>query len=198
MIRAPSGKDLFKGREVGLMRRTGSMKRPDSLSKREESQVQSSGLGLLGRKTSDPKKRRVSNDGMSLLIPLHQLTYADSTSQRNGTIIFATPAKPRPGNPFSRRQTYHPTPIQEEPSIGERFRSTFIAETPSTNRILGTSFHGLERVTEMPTADRIVQSPEPEDDLGELMVMTDEEDEEDDEDEGGSGSFGLIPETPAR
>jgi len=70
MIRAPSGKDLFKGREVGLMRRTGSMKRQDSLGigRREESQLQPSGLGLLGRKTSDPKKRRVSNDGTFLLI----------------------------------------------------------------------------------------------------------------------------------
>lgn len=47
-------------------------------------------------------------------------------------------------------------------------------------------------------ADRIIQSPEPEDNLGDLMVMTDEEDDEDDEEGVGSGSIGLIPETPAR
>lgn len=67
LIRAPSGKDLFKGREVGLMRRTASRKSQESLGvssvKREESQS----LGLLGRKTSDPKKRRVSNEGADSL-----------------------------------------------------------------------------------------------------------------------------------
>ena len=47
-------------------------------------------------------------------------------------------------------------------------------------------------------ADRVIQSPEPEDDLGDLMVMTDEEDDEDDEEGVGSWSIGLIPETPAR
>lgn len=68
LIRAPSGKDLFKGREVGLMRRTASRKGQESLGaggKRDENQGQSQGpsLGLLGRKTSDPKRRRVSNEG---------------------------------------------------------------------------------------------------------------------------------------
>lgn len=69
LIRAPSGKDLFKGREVGLMRRTASRKGHESLAagsgKREDcqTQIQSPSLGLLGRKTSDPKRRRVSNEG---------------------------------------------------------------------------------------------------------------------------------------
>jgi len=62
MIRAPSGKDLFKGREVGLMRRTGSRKEIPGI-RRDDSQTQPS-LGLLGRKTSDPKKNRVP-DGES-------------------------------------------------------------------------------------------------------------------------------------
>jgi len=57
MIRAPSGKDLFKGREVGLMRRTGSRK--EIMSVRQDSLPGPAGLGLLGRKTSDPKKTRV-------------------------------------------------------------------------------------------------------------------------------------------
>lgn len=64
LIRAASGKDLFKGREVGLMRRTASRKSQEILGasgglKREEGQT----LGLLGRKTSDPQKRRASNEG---------------------------------------------------------------------------------------------------------------------------------------
>ncbi len=60
MIRAPSGKDLFKGREVGLIRRTNSTAR--QADKKEESQ---SKVGLLGRKTSDPKTRP-SSLGMSI------------------------------------------------------------------------------------------------------------------------------------
>ena len=62
MIRAPSGKDLFKGREVGLMRRTGSRK--EIMSVRQDALPGPAGLGLLGRKTSDPKKTRVP-EGMS-------------------------------------------------------------------------------------------------------------------------------------
>jgi hypothetical protein len=109
--------------------------------------------------------------------------------------VFATPAKPRPGNPFSRRA--YPTPIQEEPSSGERFRPTFVAETPSTNRIIVMPMTGVSRVSETPITGRVVESPEPEDDLGDLMVMTDEEDDDDD-DNDEVGGVGLIPETPAR
>lgn len=68
-MRAPSGgKDLFKGRQVGLLKRNSSLiaRRPaqrDSQSQsqaslgRSESQAR---VGLLGRKTSDPKGRRPS------------------------------------------------------------------------------------------------------------------------------------------
>ena len=60
MVRAPSGKDLFKGREVGLMRRTTSM----VVKKEKESQVgEMSRSGLLGRKTSDGDKRKRDSDG---------------------------------------------------------------------------------------------------------------------------------------
>jgi hypothetical protein len=45
-------------------------------------------------------------------------------------------------------------------------------------------------------AGRIFESPDVEDDLGDLMVMTDEEDDGDDEAEPVSTR--LIPETPAR
>jgi hypothetical protein len=54
----------------------------------------------------------------------------------------------------------------------------------------------VSRVSETPMGGRVVESPEPEDDLGELMVMTDEEDD-DDEDVDTRG-VGLIPETPAK
>jgi hypothetical protein len=69
LVRAPSGKDLFKGREVGLMRRSTSMMvRKESQSGTGslgggESQSQTQRGGLLGRKTSEPK-RRVSGGGM--------------------------------------------------------------------------------------------------------------------------------------
>ena len=63
MMRAPSGKDLFKGRQVGLMRRTTSVvaKKPRVESQgslgfgRSESQAKV--VGLLGRKVSDPNRR---------------------------------------------------------------------------------------------------------------------------------------------
>jgi hypothetical protein len=55
----------------------------------------------------------------------------------------------------------------------------------------------VSRVSETPMGGRVVESPEPEDDLGELMVMTDEEDD-DDEDQVDSRGIGLIPETPAK
>jgi hypothetical protein len=52
IVRAPSGKDLFKGRDVGFLRRTASF----VARKHSESQSQCQGVrgGLLGRKTSDP------------------------------------------------------------------------------------------------------------------------------------------------
>jgi hypothetical protein len=65
MIRAPSGKDLFKGREVGLMRRTGSRKEMGI--RREDSQSHPS-IGLLGRKTSDPKRSKPTTNGTLILI----------------------------------------------------------------------------------------------------------------------------------
>jgi hypothetical protein len=57
----------------------------------------------------------------------------------------------------------------------------------------------VSRVSETPMGGRVVESPEPEDDLGELMVMTDEEDDDDDDDdEVDTRGTGLIPETPAK
>jgi len=64
---------------------------------------------------------------------------------------------------------------------------------------------GASRISETPMAGRIAESPEAEDDLGELMVMTDEDDTEDDDNEDDDSQdqteprvVGLIPETPAK
>jgi len=65
MIRAPSGKDLFKGREVGIMRRTNSI-----VAKKESQGGETQRLGLLGRKSSDEHTaRRQPADGEDLLQP---------------------------------------------------------------------------------------------------------------------------------
>lgn len=76
LMRAPSGgKDLFKGRQVGLLKRNSSLiaRRPSQ----RESQSQQGSLGrseslarvgLLGRKTSDPKGRR-NSEGERTVLP---------------------------------------------------------------------------------------------------------------------------------
>ncbi|ORY35843.1 hypothetical protein BCR39DRAFT_512485 [Naematelia encephala] len=199
LIRAPSGKDLFRGREVGLFRRTtsGIVKPQRENSAREESQSQRS--GLLGRKTSDGAKghaRRNSTD--------------ESQSQKAATtIIFATPAKPRGSSislfgPRPSFQTYHPTPIQEEPQSDERIRPRFIAETPhAPGRVTGSARIAetpqvFSRLASLPLSglgntDEEEEDEEDDDDdpLAELMVMTDEEDEE-------PPSRAVVPDTPAR
>lgn len=60
VVRAPSGKDLFKDRQMTFARRTSSILKRDGQSVglgRSQSQAK---IGLLGRKTSDPKARRNS------------------------------------------------------------------------------------------------------------------------------------------
>lgn len=138
-----------------------------------------------------------------------------SKSQQPGTIIFATPAKPRYGNPFSSRGIHHPTPIREESRSAER-RPGFIAETPSTSRVPGTpSTTTTSRIAETPRTERILgytpasvltytdhgdeDGDGDEDDLGDLMVMTDDEDEGEEERHTGPPPIhGFIPETPAK
>lgn len=178
LIRAPSGKDLFRGREVGLLRRTSSM-----MVKKENQGVETQKLGLLGRKTSDPiKARRNSSEAESRARPKSQ------QAEQNNAIIFATPSKPRLANSIYGSRTsghfHHPTPIQEEPSSGERPRPTFIAETPvHPGRISNVPLSALRSVDE---------DDDDEGALGRLMVMTDEEDENEESD------LRKVPETPAR
>ncbi len=166
------------------MRRTSSV-----VSKKESQTGETQRLGLLGRKTSDEYKRRNSTEGGSLKWGM--LRQAESQANRNlhftksaSTIVFATPSKPRTANSVfgPRIPSYHPTPIQEEPSTEERPRPSFIAETPV----------GHKRIVDIPlSASESVYEDEDDDPLGDLMVMTDEEEEE-------YAEQPLVPDTPAR
>ncbi|EIW69826.1 hypothetical protein TREMEDRAFT_61596 [Tremella mesenterica DSM 1558] len=151
LVRAPSGKDMFKGRE--MIRRTSSIVR-----RKMESVDSQSRLGLLGRKPiiEGGKEKKMGDEMMK--------------KEKDKTIIFATPSKPRmikkhPSN-------WNPTPIQEEPSTERKDRTSFVVETPvNGNRISDIPLSGLTSVDE--------------DDDGSL------------ESEGEEVGL-MIPETPAR
>ncbi|WWC98736.1 hypothetical protein V866_005629 [Kwoniella sp. B9012] len=171
-----TNKDLFKGREVGLIRRSMSSRRLD----REESQSQRS--GLLGRKTSSgiqtQAQRRNSTE--------------ESQTQPN-TLILATPSKPRsffkPSQSQSQSQYWFPpTPIQEEHPTP---RPTYIAETPiAPSRIAHRDTLPLDGVPD----DNEEDSDDP---LGELWELTDEEEEVDVGQRKGRG-MEMVPETPMK
>ncbi|OCF58459.1 hypothetical protein L486_04492 [Kwoniella mangroviensis CBS 10435] len=171
-----TNRDLFKGREVGLIRRSMSSRKLD----REESQSQR--FGLLGRKTSSgiqsQAQRRNSTD--------------ESQTQPN-TLILATPSKPRPFFKPSRSQSQSqywipPTPIQEEQPTP---RPSYIAETPlAPSRI-------AHRDT-LPLGGMPDEKDEDSDDpLGELWELTDEEEEDDFGQRKGRG-MEIVPETPMK
>lgn len=90
------GQGLFKGREVGLMKRSISVAARKERQREKESQSQSFGreesqrFGLLGRKTSDGQKaRRFSNDGMSVVWGFESaLTYR---FKRSTVILYSAP-----------------------------------------------------------------------------------------------------------
>lgn len=211
IIRAPSSKDLFKGREVGLMRRTASMisrKERDPQSQAQiQTQMQGHSLGLLGRKTSDPiRPRRGSNDD----------THPHPPRAPNA-IIMATPVRARtmsgPGL-FGARPpapTFFPTPIQEEPGSARLGRQAFVAETPVGHRRLETAPLQWSGVMETPMMPSRHSDPgllshslgkeedegDGSDQLGDFMDMTDEEEEWDEGPSEGVGRH-IVPETPAR
>ncbi|WWD08476.1 hypothetical protein V865_006588 [Kwoniella europaea PYCC6329] len=169
-----TNKDLFKGREVGLIRRSMSSRKLD----REESQSQRS--GLLGRKTSSgiqtQGQRRNSTE--------------ESQTQPN-TLILATPSKPRPFFKPSQSQSQYwipPTPIQEEQRTP---RPNYIAETPiAPSRIAHRDTLPLGGVPD----DNEEDSDDP---LGELWELTDEEEEDDVGQRKGRG-MEMVPETPMK
>ncbi|WVR08466.1 hypothetical protein IAU60_005521 [Kwoniella sp. DSM 27419] len=192
LIRAASSKDLFKGREVGLMRRTTSKKdahaglgREDVLSR---SQSQSQRSGLLGRKTSGGRETQRRASG-------------DDTLQA-GTLIMATPSKPRHmpflgGPSYSYGQTLRqpsfdwPESVQESPAQEQTFsnpRPSYIAETPTAPRFARREDLPLDGHGDDESA------------LGELWELTDDEGDDGGDDEGhevGTRST-MIPETPSK
>ena len=96
-------------------------------------------------------------------------------SKPDNTLIYATPSKPRLADSVfgPRLHSCHPTPIQEEPSSGERPRPFFVAETPvAPGRIAAMPISALTSVDE-----------DDDDSLGDLMVMTDDEDEGNEDDQ---------------
>lgn len=105
---------------------------------------------------------------------------------------------------------HHPTPIREESTSAERPRPSFIAETPSTDRVAHTPIGAVSRIAETPHSGRKSNrlssfhfggdEDEGDDDLGDLMVMTDDEGEDTDVDVSppSAPARGLVPETPDR
>ncbi|WOO79486.1 uncharacterized protein LOC62_02G003008 [Vanrija pseudolonga] len=227
IVRAPSGKDLFKGREVGLLRRSNSVRLPPTDSQSQSQSQSQPGRGLFGRRTN------------STQLPPQSQTQSQSQSQSQTsaeTLVLATPAKPKHSAFFARAHTqqWHPTPIREEPSSAERSYS-YVAETPgrrsangssvaetprgsSHSRVAETPAQGARSVAETPIGgSRVASTPlgggavadtplrgaeidYDDDDLGALMVPTDEEDEGEGDDGDHSHGFGglLAPETPRK
>lgn len=147
----------LKMREVSF-RRTNSKSQSQSQSQSTStSQTQS---GLLGR--------NLSKTGSS-----------SAPDRPQAPLILATPAK-KTHNVFAR---HHPTPIQEEPSSGGYGGYGYVAETPHTSRFTGVAETPGFGYTPLPFA---AETPQKNDEFGDLMVPTDDEDEP------------LVPETPRR
>lgn len=157
IIRAPSGRDLFKGREVSMLKRTSSQKiqRTASLST----------TGLLGRtidtSATSASQSQSQSESQSHLRAGNGREYRRVQSQREvrekdpDTLVYATPSKPRGKGLFG---FAHPTPIREEPSSGSRYEShPFVAETPTANRVAETPMGN--RIAETPMLNRVAETP---------------------------------------
>jgi len=169
-------------------------------------------MGLLGRKTSDPKARRNSEGLSTADMRAGKSSRLDSQSRSQaGTLIFATPSKPRGANTiFGPRigQIAASTPTREEPSSAER--PSYVMDTPQTSGRMSKNYE-LDQpfsIAETPVApgrtglhssggyyasmavnalnDEVAgDSGDENDSLADLMVMTDDEDD-------------TVPDTPAR
>lgn len=199
VVRAPSGKDMFKGREVGLLRRSASLVGRSAGSqpalRRYESQSQ-----LHSQSQSQSQSQLPQSQSQS--IPMDSQTQPLSRAAHSETLIMATPAKTK----YTTGGSYGggvrlfgfaaPTPIREEPSSAERPHSasthrSFVTDTPVAHRTYSPAF-----VAETPRAPRLGLGDRAEDsdeDFGGLMVPTDDEDEGED---GSSMTF--VPETPRK
>ncbi|WWC92137.1 uncharacterized protein L201_007091 [Kwoniella dendrophila CBS 6074] len=194
--RNKSSKDLFKGREVNLLRRsTSSKKSLDSILGRggEDSQSQSQNLrlGLLGRKTSSGKNENTQRRNST-----------EESQKPPNTLILATPSKPRnQSHSFFRSNQSQsqfpawvpPTPIREEPSSASR--PNYIAETPmAPTRIANKDMLPLDGLPDNDDHDEGMESDDP---LGELWELTEDEDENEDHPKG-RGRNEMVPETPMK
>jgi hypothetical protein len=150
-------------------------------------------------------KLDVTPQGVSVPGGAMSSSLAIESQSQPGTLIMATPSKPRHANAIfaSRISSSHfsyPTPIREESSSEKAVRPAYVAETPvGPGRMSAMPFPlDKDRIMETPRAPRfgeIVEEVDEEDDLGGLMVMTDEEDEGYAD---GNDTWGGVPETPAR
>lgn len=153
IVRNSSGRDIFKGREIGVLKRTTSQKtiqRTNSLST----------TGLLGR-TIESQSLSAStssqSQSQSQARPAQSgREYRRSQSQKevreSETLVYATPSKPK-GKLFA---FAHPTPIREEPSSGSRYEvQSFVAETPTATRVSVAETPMTTRVAETPLSARL-------------------------------------------
>jgi hypothetical protein len=111
LVRAPSGKDLFKGREVGLRRTASAILRKD----KPEMLAPTMAKGLFGRKVSD--KSREADD--------------------SNTLVFATPLKPKP-NRYTPTPAESPFPSWVGDTPQSRIAETpqqRVAETPQSRML---------------------------------------------------------------
>lgn len=184
IVRAPSGRDIFKGREIGVLKRTSSQKiqRAQSLST----------TGLLGRRVDPESQSQSQSASLSASTSGARAESQSQSQSRAGgreyrrtqsqrevtdkdpkTLVYATPSKPK----HKMFAFAHPTPIREEPSSGSKpyepygsydFTGEmygdgdgeghgFVAETPTTTRIAVVAETPSVRamVAETPVSTRI-------------------------------------------
>lgn len=228
LIRAPSGKDLFKGREVGL-RRVGSKKaeagkglglgwgpgegQGQSLSQsllQPQSQSQSHSQTQLQSQSQSQSQGQLFGRGLMGRKTSGSKDKLKSKSERERdqghdphTLIMATPAKPRMhlANP-SGAHFWHPTPIQEE-SLSKS--STSLSSMSLTSRLLSLDRERGPRpafVAETPVGVRMVsdwQYAEDEEEGDEgLGELMVMTDDEDGDEEERGEKRGFVPATPVK
>ncbi|CAK9786628.1 hypothetical protein CC85DRAFT_283249 [Cutaneotrichosporon oleaginosum] len=187
----------FEARPAPKLKRAQSMAARKEAAKAAET-VREPGSGLMGRNLGRSQSS-IQSTSRSLSRTMSQ-SQSQSQARRlaktqSETFVTATPVK---ANPF-RRAVHHPTPIREEPSSAAGSVRSFVAETPTANRIDSSPFvgetprapsfvaetpvarrHGPAFIAETPYAPRIASIAETpggisDDDLAGLMVPTDDE-----------------------
>lgn len=228
LIRAPSGKDLFKGREVGL-RRVGSKKaeagkglglgwgpgegQGQSLSQsllQPQSQSQSHSQTQLQSQSQSQSQGQLFGRGLMGRKTSGSKDKLKSKSERERdqahdphTLIMATPAKPRMHLANSSgAHFWHPTPIQEE-SLS--MSSTSLSSMSLTSRLLSLDRERGPRpafVAETPVGVRMVSDRQYAGDEEEgdegLGELMVMTDDEDGDGEERGEKRGFVPATPVK